>query len=757
MKRSFLLFCSLFVSLLSMAKTIVVKNIAELNAASKEAVAGDIIILEDGEWRDAPIVLSCSGTKERPIILKAKTPGKVLLTGHSYLKLGGNYLVVDGLHFTKGFAGDNAVIDFRIDKNQLANNCRVTNCVVDNFNNAKRMDDNDWVTLSGKNNRIDHCSFINKKNMGVLLAVLLDDDRSRENFHSIDHNYFGVRVPLASNGGEIIRVGLSQHCQFNSHTNITDNFFEKCDGEAEVISIKSGANIIRGNVFKECQGSVVLRHGDNNTVENNIFLGNGKQGTGGVRVINRGQWVVNNLFYRCRGEGFRAPLAMMNGVPNSPAHRYVQVTDAVIANNSFVDCAPMSLCEGSDTERSMTPDKVVFANNIFHTISDSLIYYAYDNISGIQFAGNKISRTVKQTIPNGFAKAVFLTQKDRMMMVPTFEPSVAVSDSLQQAALNRLKHKLEARPGFNNYRLAKAIVDSADTRCGAKWITNHSDARQAVAGSPGKIYSCSTAGEVYDQVSKNKPVMIYLTGRQYVFDKPLYISNDVTISAPAGAGVSFKTTKTPELFILRGKGRLWLNELTVDGNSMEATNFIASDTIGSSDHYNLMITRCSFNNFDRKNGCENFFYAHKYMVADKILIDGCEFTNNSIDHFVLNAEKDDRGYYNAELIILNDNKLKNVNGRFLDVYRGGTDESTLGPQLGVTDNKFVNCSTTAGPFIQLTGVQRSIFQTNTFDTCNAGRTLIVFKDIVRADHLLEMNIINGSGKIESNKFVRTRQ
>ncbi len=37
--------------------------------------------------------------------------------------------------------------------------------------------------------------------MGVLMAIILDDDRSRENFHSIDHNYFDGRLPLASNCG----------------------------------------------------------------------------------------------------------------------------------------------------------------------------------------------------------------------------------------------------------------------------------------------------------------------------------------------------------------------------------------------------------------------------------------------------------------------------------------------------------------------------------------------------------------------------
>ncbi|MEI9955574.1 MAG: chondroitinase-B domain-containing protein [Ferruginibacter sp.] len=89
------------------------------------------------------------------------------------------------------------------------------------------------------------------------------------------------------------------------------------------------------NVFKECQGGVVLRHGHYNVVENNFFLGNDKPGTGGVRVINRGQWIVIILFVNAVAFGFRSPLSLMNGVPNSPAFRYVAVTEAVIMNNSF--------------------------------------------------------------------------------------------------------------------------------------------------------------------------------------------------------------------------------------------------------------------------------------------------------------------------------------------------------------------------------------------------------------------------------------
>jgi poly(beta-D-mannuronate) lyase len=56
------------------------KNSDELNAAAKRALPGDIIILQNGEWKNAVIKLSCNGTNEKPITFKAQTPGKVLIT-----------------------------------------------------------------------------------------------------------------------------------------------------------------------------------------------------------------------------------------------------------------------------------------------------------------------------------------------------------------------------------------------------------------------------------------------------------------------------------------------------------------------------------------------------------------------------------------------------------------------------------------------------------------------------------------------------
>ena len=81
----------------------------------------------------------------------------------------------------------------------------------------------------------------------------------------------------------------------------------------------------------------------------------------------------------------------MNGVPNSPANRYVEVSEAIIANNSFYECAPASFCEGSDKERSVAPYNVAFVNNLFYNTRDSALFYYYDDISKISFTGNVLS------------------------------------------------------------------------------------------------------------------------------------------------------------------------------------------------------------------------------------------------------------------------------------------------------------------------------------------------------------------------------
>lgn len=725
MKLLITLTCTVLLTGMASAQQIKVANAAELNKANESAQPGDTIVLQNGRWNNVSIRLNCQGRADKPIVFTAETAGKVILCGASDLKLGGAYIVVNGLLFNDGYSPTHAVIDFKINNEQLANHCRVTNCVIDDYNKPKRLQEDDWVAFSGKNNRLDHCSFLNKKNLGVLLAVLLDDDRSRENFHSIDHNYFGIRPLLASNGGEMIRIGLSQHCQFNSNTQVLNNFFEYCDGEAEVISIKSCGNMVSDNVFKECQGSVVLRHGNYNTVRNNIFLGNGKEASGGVRIINRGQWVINNFFYKCRGESFRAPVSIMNGIPNSPANRYVQVTEAVIMNNTFVDCAPMSLCEGSDKERTLPPSNVLFAKNIFRNHHDSLLYKAWDEISGIRFVDNDVQFSGKQQLRASFNKLSI--------------------DSLMQIG----KDRLPALRPIRGYSGTDMMQRQAQVRkdCGAAWFRP-----VPLYAKPVEI-ACTNAAGIYRALDKQTtPLIIHLTGQVYTFEDPVIITNRVEFIGSPGKEISLQTEKAlPALFVCKAGGSLSLRNLQLSGAKLSAQVFIDTDTSGSPEHYSVVMHQVSLTNF---KGCETLLKAQTSTLADSIVIEQCRFDHIK-NGFLLAAEKADKGYYNVEKIILTGNTFANGQGMLLDLYRGGSDESTLGPQLFFANNHITNYnSTNDGPLLQLTGVQKTAVMGNQFSHCNAGKPLLVYKDIVRAMHYLSHNNLVDCGSIEKNNFVK---
>ena len=157
----------------------------------------------------------------------------------------------------------------------------------------------------GRTIRFDHSHFEGKQNAGAMFVVVRLPGWPLDNRVRIDHNYFGPRPVLGSNTGETMRIGTSEESLSASHSVIENNLFERTDGEVEIISIKSGGNAIRGNLFLQAQGAVVLRHGNGNTVEANIFKGMGAANAGGIRVINRDQIVRNNYLEGLAGRNFR--------------------------------------------------------------------------------------------------------------------------------------------------------------------------------------------------------------------------------------------------------------------------------------------------------------------------------------------------------------------------------------------------------------------------------------------------------------------
>ena len=199
-------------------RKIVVNTQKEYSEAAKHAQPGDVIVLAPKVWTDFDIVLDAKGTKENPIYLISETPGQVILSGQSSLRLAGEHLVVSGLVFKDGYTPRNEVISFRRDSKNLANNSRVTQTVIENYNNPDRTQRDFWVVMYGKNNEFDRNHLSGKLNSGPTMVVRLNSEESQENEHKIHLNYFGPRPVFGSNGGETLRIGTSHYSLTNSNT-----------------------------------------------------------------------------------------------------------------------------------------------------------------------------------------------------------------------------------------------------------------------------------------------------------------------------------------------------------------------------------------------------------------------------------------------------------------------------------------------------------------------------------------------------------
>jgi poly(beta-D-mannuronate) lyase len=87
----------------------------------------------------------------------------------------------------------------------------------------------------------------------------------------------------------------------------------------------------------------------------------------------------------------------------------------------------------------------------------------------------------------------------------------------------------------------------------------------------------------------------------------------------------------------------------------------------------------------------DFLKIYKNTMADSIVIRNCQFKNITGNVLEINKEYEDLGIYNAEYIVLENSNFSDVQNSVLTVYRGGTDESTFGPKVKVSDCSMTNC------------------------------------------------------------------
>ena len=684
--------------------SIKVTNIDELNKAIDSSEAGNQIILANGIWKDVQIKFRGKGTTDNPITIKAETTGKVTIEGESYLKFGGEYLVVEGLYFKNGFSPSSAVIDFKIsskDKpDEISNNCKVTNCVIEDFNKPKRDKSDLWVQFWGRHNTLSNCYIAGKTNRGPTVRVSIAGIESINNYHQIVNNHFGPRPVKGGPSGETIQLGDSYTSMSPSHTMVANNLFEECNGEVEVISSKTNFNIFKNNVFYKSEGSLVTRHGNYSMIDGNYFIGDGEnENYGGIRIINTGHWVVNNYFYGLKGKSFRSPLAVMNGIPKSPLNRYNQVTDVVVAYNTYVNCSsPWQFGVGTNIAQAkvLPKSEIRSARAIRTTVANNIIYnekglesivVENDKADGVAFMKNIINNqgVAFKDFDGGIIEASLDLKKiSDNMYIPTgipndFEAFNGFDFNTIETDLLRVSRKdnnsigaIIGKDVFNPNILDKS-------KYGTTWFSNEVEARDPV------IHTVTNTEELQTKINgaSNGDVISLIKG-VYNIDKSVVINKTLTIESEpdAKAQLIFSGASNTPLFSLQPKGKLTINNIVLKGN---ISNYaFASLKQNMSNHFGLIVSNSEISNFNY------VLKAYKESFAERITFENTTISNceNGIE---LSEEKNDKGDYNTEYLTINNCNFNTIKANVIDYYRGGYDESTIGGNLLLTNSTFINC------------------------------------------------------------------
>jgi len=655
---------------------------AEYQQALSGVRPGDTIVLKDGVWRDFQILFEGEGRAGQPITLTAETPGGVVLSGQSNLRLAGRQLLVSNLVFRDGWSPTGEVVSFRRSKEHRAIDSRVTGLVIDGYNKPDRATSDNWVALYGHDNRFDHNHLTGKTNVGTTLVVVRDEQQGLDNRHRIDHNYFGPRPNLGSNGGETMRVGTSADSLSASHTVVENNWFEGADGEVEIVSNKSGGNTYRGNVFYRSRGSMVLRHGDGNLVENNVFLGGGKPHTGGIRVINRNQTVRNNYMEGITGDGFTAALSVMHGVPDSPINRYHQVVGAVIENNTIINARSLFLGAGMDAERSAPPIDSRFSRNLIVNPDGREPMRRLGDLSGVAFTGNVQSRDVA------------LVRGASGLLVPETPQGAGASPDL-------------------------VMIPRAET--GVAWYPKDVQAVRLDQGA--EIDVDPTEGALAAAVAAARPgdVLVLASGR-YAVDRTLTVGAPLTVRGSGQGQVEIAFSR-PSLFEVAKGGSLKLAGLTVSGADApdETGNAVIRVAPGSSAaNFDLVLEDVEVRDLTVNRGF-NMIALGKGVMADRVLLRDVRVENITGSVISAAAETDDRGTYNAELVQIEGGAFRRIGGSLVDLYRGGTDESTFGPRLVIRGASLERVGSADQPSILMRGVQHAELADNILTDSGAVR------------------------------------
>ncbi len=370
----------------------------ELASAVNGSDQGGIFIVKNGTYHDFEATIEIVATPSNPVIIKAETLGGVTLMGESHFVIRKSaYVTLEGFIFDG--QGEDTLV-----KLEGSNNIRITRNVFE----LTTTESIKWVFIGGvwndnvypfvypsHHNRIDHNLFQNKDTPGHYITVdgSFDNTDSEEVYYQsqydrIDHNHFKNNSPRATNEQESIRIGWSEMSLSSGFTTVEHNLFEDCDGDPEIVSVKSSDNTIRHNTFRKSYGTLSLRHGNRNRVESNYFFGGDKPigisptgatlYTGGIRIYGTDHLIINNYMEGLNGTRWDAPITLTLGDAidgqSSNLSKHFRAERVTIANNTLVDNVH-GIEIGFDNNDNYSKDlkEITIANNLISGSENSLV------------------------------------------------------------------------------------------------------------------------------------------------------------------------------------------------------------------------------------------------------------------------------------------------------------------------------------------------------------------------------------------------
>lgn len=449
----------LLVPQFSWAQEYLVSSSKELRKRVSDAKPGDVIIMKAGRWHDQQIKIKGEGSADKPILVKAERLGETILTGSSYLHVGGSHITIQGLKFTQGHLDDRDHV-IRLS----GSHHRLTETAIIDYSPENMETRYFWVSLFGRKHVVDHNSFSGHNHSGVTAVVWLKD--KNDGHHYIGHNYFGPRVYGHANGFETIRIGTGKSSTVNAQVLVEHNVFEGADGEIETISNKSNQNIYRFNTFIDTAGTLTIRQGKYVVVAHNYFLGNNKKHTGGVRVVGAQHLVYGNYFENLAGraQGVISLTAGTGKHKNTRLTLYPQVEQTVIAGNILYNNTDTNVFLNAglgSKKRYLLPEQIWFAHNVFYNATSHVPLFGGEANQNLSWQNN-----FALGAELGFAADVKLHS---YQAEPQTKPSISLAQAKEAIAyqslncekvIAELDEKIWPKPLF--YALCKRVGSSAE-------------------------------------------------------------------------------------------------------------------------------------------------------------------------------------------------------------------------------------------------------------------------------------------------------